>query len=63
MAQLRRDLDLAQEPLGFDRLGEVALDDLQCNFAIVLSVVGKVDDRISPTAKLALDRVAVGEGG
>jgi hypothetical protein len=61
MGQLRSDLDFAQEPLVADSEGQLGLEDLQRDLAVVLPVMGEVDDRVPAAAELALDRVAVSQ--
>ena len=61
--QVRRDLDLAQESLGAEHRGELRLEHLDRDVAVVLEVVREVDRRHAARAELALDAVAVGEGG
>ena len=62
MLQLRRDLDLAQEPLGAERRAELRLEDLERNFAVVLQFVGEIDGRHPAFAEHALNAVPVGQG-
>ena len=57
------DLDLAGEPLGAERGGELGAEDLHRDLAVVLQVLGEVDGGHAALAELALDAVAVGEGG
>ena len=57
-----RDFDLLEKPLRTERRGELGLQHLDGDLAMVLQVLGEIDRRHSPAAKLALDRVAVGEG-
>jgi lia operon protein LiaG len=57
------DLDLAEEPVGGEGGGELGAEHLDRNLAVVLEVLRQVDRSHSTTAELALDRVAVGEGG
>ncbi|MBI4421882.1 MAG: hypothetical protein HY560_13745 [Gemmatimonadetes bacterium] len=62
MRQFGRDLDLAQEPLGSHRERQLRLEHLERDLAVVLPVVGEVNDRIPAATELALDRVAVRKG-
>src|SRR6185437_246528 len=55
--------DLAGEPVGAERGGQLGTQDLHRHLAVVLEVFGEVDGRHSALAELALDAVAVGEGG
>ena len=63
MVELGGDGDLAEEPLGAERVGEFRVEDLDRHRAIVLEVVREVDGGHAALAELALDAVAVGEGG
>ena len=63
MLQLRRGPDLAQEPLAAERRAEVGMQHLDGDVAIVLEVVREIDGGHAAGAELALDAVAVGEGG
>jgi hypothetical protein len=55
--------DLALEALGPEHGGELRVQDLQRDGAVVLEVVGEIDRRHAPAPELPLDAVAVGEGG
>ena len=55
-------LDLAQEPLGAERGGELGAEDLEGD-ALCLQVVREVDRGHPPAPELALDDVAVGQRG
>ena len=63
MVEPRRDPDLAQEPLGAEDGGQVGAQHLERDLAVVLQVAREVDGRHAARADLALDRVALGEGG
>ena len=63
MGEPGRDLDLAQEPSGAERRGELGAQDLQGDGAAVFQVLGEVDRRHPTATELVLDRVAPGEGG
>ena len=54
--QPRGELDLAQEPLGAQRRGELGAEHLERDLAVVLEVVREVDGRHAAAAELALDR-------
>ncbi len=56
-------LDLVHEPLGAEDGGEFGLEHLDRDLALVLEVLGEVDGGHAALAELALDRVAVGQGG
>ena len=61
MAEPRGDLDLAQEALGPDGVGELGLEELDGDLATVAQVVGEIDGRHPAAADHALDAVAAGE--
>ena len=63
MLQLRGDADLLEEALGTEGSTQLRPQDLDRDFAIVLEVLGQVDRGHPARAKLALEAVAVGEGG
>ena len=63
MLQAGGHLDLALEPLRTQGGGELRMEDLQGDQAIVLEVSCAVDRRHPPAAELTLDRVTAGEGG
>ena len=63
MLELGDDVDLAEEPLGAQRRGELGPQDLERDLAVVLEVVGEVDGGHAALAELALDAVAAAEGG
>ena len=62
MLEVRRRLDLGQEPLGTDDCCEFGLQHLQRDFTFVLDVVGQVDGGHAALTKLTLDAVAAFEG-
>ncbi len=61
MAELARDLDLAQEPLGAERGGELRAHHLHRHLALVLLVLGQVDGGHAALAEDPLHLVAAGE--
>ncbi len=61
MLQVRRRLDLGQEALGTDDGGQLGLQDLERDLALVLEVVGQVDGGHPALAELVPDDVAVGQ--
>ena len=61
--QRRDGLDLTQEALGADDGGQLGAEDLDGDLAVVLEVLGEVDRGHAALAQLALEAVAVGEGG
>ncbi len=63
MLERRRRLDLDGEPLGAEHGGELRLEHLDRDLAIVLEVRGEVDGGHAAGAQLPLDSVAVGERG
>ena len=56
-------VDFADEPLGADHGREFRLEDLDGHLAAVPQVFGEIDGRHAAGAELALDPVAVGQGG
>jgi hypothetical protein len=56
-------LDLHHEPLGAQHGGQLGLEDLEGDLAVVPEVLGEVHRRHAALAQLALDAVALGEGG
>jgi hypothetical protein len=60
--ELGRDPDFAQEPLGAEQGGQLGAENLQRHTAVVPEVLGQVNCGHAPMAKLAKDRVALGEG-
>ena len=63
MLEIRGDLDLAVEPLGAERGGEVRTQDLDRDLPLVAQVLREVDSRHAATAEFAFNGVAVSEGG
>ena len=43
MLEVRRRLDLGQEPLGADNRSQLGLEDLEGYVAVVLGVLGQID--------------------
>ena len=62
MAQLGRELDLAQESLGAQRLPDLMLQHLDRDVAVVPEVAREVDRGHTAHAEFALDAVAIDEG-
>ncbi len=62
MLQLRGRLDLGEKALGAERGGEIGVQHLDRDVAIVPEVVREVDRRHAAGAELALDAVAVCHG-
>src|SRR5262245_53497676 len=61
MAELRGDLDLAQESLRADQGAELGVEDLDGDAAAVLQVLGEEHGGHATAAQLALEPVAAGE--
>ena len=59
MVELGGDGDLAEEPLGAERVGELGVEDLDRHRAVVLEIVREVDGGHAALAQLPLDAVAV----
>ena len=57
-----RGLDFAKESVGAQRCGEVGLQYLHGDRAVVLHVPSEIDHRHSTPAELPVDGVTVGEG-
>ena len=62
MMQLRRQPDLAQEPLPSQHLRQPGMEHLQRHVTVVLEVAGEIDHRHAAVADLALDGVVIVEG-
>ena len=63
MVELGRDPHFAQEALGADDGAQVGAKDFERDLAVVLQIAREIDGGHSAGADLALDGVAVGEGG
>ena len=63
MAELRGELDLAEESVAAERFREFRLEHLERDVAAVPHVEREVYGRHAADAKLALDKVAAREGG
>ncbi|HET8625532.1 MAG TPA: hypothetical protein VFM14_18370 [Gemmatimonadales bacterium] len=59
--ELGGDLDLAKKALGAEQRGEVRVQDLHRDFAVVLQVLGEVDRSHAAGPQLAHEAVAVAE--
>jgi len=59
MLKTRSRLDLDNEPLGTKNRGELRLEDLECNLAIVLEVLSEIDGGHTTLAQLPIDAVPV----
>jgi hypothetical protein len=63
MAEMRRDVDLAQEAVATDCRGELGVQHLYRDLAVVLPVISQEYSRHSATAYFARDVVPVAEYG
>jgi hypothetical protein len=63
MVELGGDLDLDQEPLAAERIGEIGLEHLERHLAAVLHVLGKVHGGHAAPTQLALDPIAARQCG
>ncbi len=61
--QVGRELDLGQEPLGADHRRELGPQHLERHPPVVADVLGQVDGRHAAGADLALEAIAVRQGG
>src|ERR1700735_5347602 len=62
MLEVRRDADLAQEPLNTKDRTQLGIEHFHRHSAIMTEVPGEVDRRHAPTAKLTLDFVPASQG-
>ncbi len=58
----RRELDLPEEALGAQGVGQLGVEDLERDRAVMAKIVGEVDGSHTPTPELALEAVLVGKG-
>ena len=63
MLEVGGELDLGQEPLGADHGGELGPEHLERDPAVVAEVLGEVDGGHAAGADLAVEAVAVRQGG
>ena len=63
MLEVGGDLDFLEEPLGTEDSSQLGSEDLHRHLAMMLQILGEVDRRHATRPELALDPVAVGEGG
>ncbi len=61
--QVGGDPDLVEEAFGAQDGGQLGMENLDRDLALVLDIVGQVDRRHAAAAELTLDRVAVGQCG
>jgi hypothetical protein len=57
--EVGRELDLLQEPLGAEGGGELRVENLEGDFAVVPQVAGEIDSRHPTGADLTFDFVAL----
>ena len=63
MREVRRDGDLSQKATGAERADEIRSKHLQRDETIMLAIARQVDGGHATAAELALDVVAIREGG
>ena len=63
MLEAGGDLDLGEEAIAADDGAQLGVQDLDGDLAAVLQVLGEVDGGHAALAELALEAVAVGQGG
>ena len=63
MLEVRRNADLAQEPLGAEHRAEVGAQKLERDVPVVSEVASEIHRRHATATELALDLVATGERG
>ena len=63
MLEVRGDLDLGQEPLAAQDGGELGVKQLDRHAPAMAQVLGEIDGGHPALAELALDPIAVGDGG
>src|SRR5215210_4332557 len=62
MLEVRRRLDLGQEPLGADHGGQLWAQHLEGHPPVMPQVLSQVDDRHAALAQLALEHVTLAQG-
>jgi hypothetical protein len=62
MLQVRGDANLAEKPLAAEHRGQLRIENLQGDAALVPDVAGEVDRGHPAASDLALDRVTAGQG-
>jgi hypothetical protein len=62
MLEAGGDLDLSHKALGAERVGQLLVQDLEGDWAIVAEIARQEDRSHAAAAELALEDVAVGEG-
>ena len=63
MVEPGRDLDLAEEAFGAEARGELRVQNLECDLAIVLEIVRQEHGGHAAPSHLALNAVSVGKRG
>jgi hypothetical protein len=63
VVETRSQLDLPKEPLGAQRLRQLGMENLQGDRTVVPEIASEVDRSHAAAPELALDDVAVGQGG
>ena len=63
MLEVGGELDLGQEPLGPDHRRQLGAEHLERHPPVVADVLGQVDGGHTAGADLAVDPIAVGQGG
>ena len=56
-------LDLHHKPLGAEDRGELRLEDLEGDVAVVLEIAGQIDGGHAAPTELALDPISIGQSG
>lgn len=62
MVEPGSDLYLSEKPIRSYRFSQLGPEDLDGNLAMVLDILGQVDDCHPPGTQLPLNHIAVGEG-
>jgi hypothetical protein len=62
VGELGRDIDLAQEAIGPERLTQLGPEDLDRDRSLVLEITGKKNDSHATPTELTLESITVGEG-
>src|SRR5262245_4798773 len=63
MLQVRRELDLLEEALGTHDRGELRVQDLECDLAVVPNVFRQIHGGHAAAPELALYAIAIGQDG
>jgi hypothetical protein len=62
MLQAGAEPDFAEEAIGAQDLGQVGMDDLECDGPVVPEIVGQEDPGHAAAAQLTVDPETVGQG-